>query len=139
MSKLDYFSSKQKYTINTQGVAASNLMFLHVVVGIPGSVDVARMLRSSSLYWKCESKELCIRPLRVIEWAQVQPLVLEDGAYPTTDWLLKPFPNNIHLTDTQKKFNKLSGRRIIIEKAFGLLKGYWRYILKRIDNENEYK
>ena len=139
MSKLDYFSSKQKYTINTQGVAASNLMFLHVVVGIPGSVDVARMLRSSSLYWKCESKELCICLLRVIECAQVQPLVLEDGAYPTTDWLLKPFPNNIHLTDTQKKFNKLSGRRIIIEKAFGLLKGYWRYILKRIDNENEYK
>ena len=139
MSKRDYFSSKQKYTINTQGVTASNLMFLHVVVGISGSVDVARMLRSSSLYRKCESKELCIRPLRVIECAQVQPLVLGDGAYPTTDWLLKPFPKNIHLTDTQKKFNKLSGRRIMIKKAFGLLKGYWRYILKRIDNENEYK
>ena len=85
MSKRDYFSSKQKYTINTQGVTASNLMFLHVVVGIPGSVDVARMLRSSSLYRKCESKKLCIRPLRVIECAQVQPLVPGDGAYPTND------------------------------------------------------
>ena len=76
-------------------------------------------------------------PLRVIEVGQIRQLLLGDGAYPSTDWLLKPFPNNIHLIETQKQINKaLSGGRVIVERAFGLLKGRWRYLLKRLYNEN---
>ena len=36
--KLDYFSRKQKYTIHSQAVFGSNLMFLDVSTGFPGSV-----------------------------------------------------------------------------------------------------
>ena len=110
-------------------------MFLVVATGIPDTVHDPRMLRSSSLYRKCESKELLIHPVRVIEGAQVRPLFLVDGA----DLLPKPFLNNIHLTGTQKKFNKiLSGGRVIVDRAFGLLKRCCRCLLKRLDNENEY-
>ena len=42
-SKLDYFSRKQKYTINSQAVVGSNLMFLDVSTGFPGSVHDARI------------------------------------------------------------------------------------------------
>ena len=47
-------------------------------------------------------------------------------------------PSNIRLTDTQKKINKsLSSARVIVERGFGLLKGRWRCLLKRLDNDIE--
>ena len=61
-SKLDYFSRKQKYTIKSQAVVGSNLMFLNASTGFPSSVHDARMLRASTLYQKCEANELLTRP-----------------------------------------------------------------------------
>ena len=99
-----------------------------------------RGLSHKIIFQNSPLKELLIRPLRVIEVGQIRQLLLGDGAYPSTDWLLKPFPNNIHLIETQKKINKvLFGGRVVVERAFGLLKGQWRYLLKRLYNENEYR
>ena len=58
-SKLDYFSRKQKCTVNEQAVVGSNLMFLDVLTGFPGSVHDARMLSASTLYQKCEATYSC--------------------------------------------------------------------------------
>ena len=138
-SKVDYFSRKQVYTINTQAVVGSNLLFLDVSTGFPGSIHDARMLRSSSLFTKSEANEILIKPEKVIEGVRFRPLLIGDGAYPHTSWLVKPYPNNIRLTETQKKFNKsLWSVRVSVERAFGLLKGRWRCLLKRLDNEIEY-
>ena len=99
-SKLDYFSRKQKYTINSQAVVGSNLMFLDVSTGFPGSVHDARMLRASTLYQKCEANELLTHPEKIMEEMRVRPFLLGDRAYPSTTWLVKPYPSNICLTDT---------------------------------------
>ena len=111
-------------------------MFLDVLTGFPGSVHDARMLRASTLYRKYEANELLTRPEKIIEEMHVTPLLLGDGAYPSTTWFVKPYPSNIPLTDTQKK--SLSSARVIDEKGFGLLKGRWRCLLKRLDNDIEY-
>ena len=69
----------------------------------------------------------------------VKPLLLGDRAYLSKTWLVKPYPSNISLTDTQKKFNKsLSSARVIVGKEYGLLKGRCRCLLKRLDNDIEY-
>ena len=45
-------------------------------------------------------------------------------------WLISPFRDNGHLTDDQKKFNKiLSSLRQVVERSIGLLKGCWRKLL----------
>lgn len=45
-------------------------------------------------------------------------------------WLITPFRDNGHLTDDQKKFNKiLSSLRQVVERSIGLLKGRWRKLL----------
>ena len=49
-SSVDYFSRKQKYTVHTQAVVGSNLIFLDVATGFPGSMDDARMLQQTKLY-----------------------------------------------------------------------------------------
>ena len=47
-SKADYYCKKQWYTISTQAIIGSNLIFLDVATGFPGSVHDARILRLSS-------------------------------------------------------------------------------------------
>ena len=114
-------------------------MFLDVSTGFLDSVHDARMLRASTLYQKCEANELLTRPEKIIEEMHVRPLLSEDGAYPSTTWLVKPYLSNIRPTDTQKKINKsLSSARVIVERGFGLLKSRWRCLLKRLDNNIEY-
>lgn len=44
-----------------------------------------------------------------------------------------PFQDNSHLTREQKKFNHcLSSARMTVERAIGLLKGRWRYLLDKL-------
>ena len=40
-SKVDYYSCKQKYTVNTQAVVGADLVFLDIATGFPGSVHDA--------------------------------------------------------------------------------------------------
>ena len=65
-------------------------------------------------------------------------MIIGDEAYPLSNWLLKPFPDNGALTRPQLKFNRtLSSARSIVERAFGLLKVRWRCLLKRLDSQKE--
>ena len=72
-------------------------MVLDVSTGFPGSVHDARMLRTSTSYQKFE---LLTRPEKIIEEMRLRPLLLGDGAYSSTTWLVKPYPSNIRLTDS---------------------------------------
>ena len=77
--------------------------------------------------------------LEKIEEMLVRSLPLGDGHYSSTTRLVKPYPSNIRLTDTQKKFNRsLSSAKVIVEKGFSLLKALWCCLLKRLDNNTEY-
>ena len=45
-------------------------------------------------------------------------MIIRDGAYPLSNWLLKPFPDNGALTREQTKFNRtLSSARSIVERG----------------------
>ena len=69
---------------------------------------------------------------------KIRPLLLSDSAYPATLWQVKPYKQNTMLNHSQKKFNKaLSLARVTIERAFGVSKGRWRCLLKRLDNNLE--
>ena len=90
VSKVDYYSRKQKYTINTQAVVGGDLMFLDVATGFPGSMHDARVLRATSFFQKAERGDILSSPLDVILNQRVRPLIIGDGAYPSTPWLIKP-------------------------------------------------
>ena len=86
---MDYFSGKQKYTVNTQTVVGTSLMFLHVTTGYPKSLHDARILRVSSLFGKSERNEILAQPTRSIDGFNVRPLILSDSACPSTMWQIK--------------------------------------------------
>ena len=73
-------------------------------------------------------------PSKIIDGFSLRPLLLSDSAYPMTLWQVKPFSFTLNLTEREKLFNKhLSLARVIVEQAFGVLKGRFRILLKRMD------
>ena len=79
-----------------------------------------------------------VSPLENIQGTNIRPLIIGDGAYPNTSWMVKPYPHNIILDHSQRKFNRtLSSTRSLVERSFGLLKARFQCLLKRLDNELE--
>ena len=64
--------------------------------------------------------------------------MLSDSAYPKTLRQAKPFSFTLNLTEREKLFNKhLLWARVIVEQAFGVLKGRLRILLERVDIDLE--
>lgn len=56
--------------------------------------------------------------------------ILGDSAYRIQKYIMVPFRDNGHLTETQTNYNKIhSSSRMIVERSLGLLKGRFRSIL----------
>ena len=122
--KIDHFNRKQRYARSTQAVVGGNLKFLDIATGYPGIIHDARILRDSALYIQAEHNILLTETTDVIDGYE------RDGAYPTNTWLVKPFPNNLNLSQEQKKLDRLlSSARVAAERASGLLKARWRCLL----------
>jgi hypothetical protein len=120
-----YINRKGYHSLLLQGVVDHRKKFIDVFCGEPGSMHDARLLRKSALYAQVLSNPNSIGPNKFI---------VGDTAYPNLHWLVTPFKDNGHLTREQNMFNyRLSASRIVIEHAFGLLKGRFRR-LRKFDN-----
>ena len=134
----DYFNRKHVYSFMVQGVVDSSSLFLSVATGFPGSLHDARMLRLTDLFLAAENGDILFEPTLDLSGTVVRPFILGDSAYPKRNWLLQPFKVTGHLNGDQRKYNKeLSKARIVSEHAFGLTKGSWRVLLKRLDEDSD--
>ncbi|XP_016418989.1 putative nuclease HARBI1 [Sinocyclocheilus rhinocerous] len=130
----EYFNRKRWYSIVLQAVVDAKGLFWNVFAGLPGSLHDARVLRLSALWELAERRHLFAQQYRNINGQDVGFYILGDAAYPLTSWLMKPFPDNGFLTAQQQVYNhKTSKARVVVENAFGRLKGRWRCLLKRND------
>ena len=136
-NKEDYFNRKQYYGINLQGTVNLWLLFQHVAVGHPGSIHDARVLRKSGIFDLAENEEILSARTRMVNGGLLKPMLVGDSAYPVKNWLMKPFSNRGRLSPQKRRFNqKLNAMRSVIERAFGLLKGRWRLLLKKIEQSH---
>ena len=116
-----YINRKGFASLQLQAVCNYNMLFTHVFLGYPGSCHDARVLRNSDLW--TSGSNMCRNVYHIIA----------DAAYPIRGWLLTPFRDNGHLTQNQKRYNQyLSSNRVVIDRAFALLKGRFRR-LKYLD------
>ena len=130
----DYYNRKSFHSLVLQGIADADGRFIHVSTGYAGSIHDARVLRLSSLPRKVDDGEILQSPVRRIGRQNVKPLLVGDPAYKLTTWCMKPYPETATITQSQIDFNKsLSSARVVIEQAFGLLKGRWRCLLTKLD------
>lgn len=134
LNHTDYYNRKGWYSVILQAVVDHRYLFTDINVGWPGSVHDARVLANSSLFEKAEEGLIFGGQEREIEGCNVPVFLIGDSAYPLLKWLLKPFPDNEHLTDERKNFNyRLSRARIVVENTFGRLKARWRRLMKKND------
>lgn len=69
-----------------------------------------------------------------VDGVEVPAHIIGDPAYPLRNWLMKGFTNHHVFTAKQKNFNyHLRSARMVVENAFGRLKGHWRCLVKQND------
>ncbi|KAK5647945.1 hypothetical protein RI129_002837 [Pyrocoelia pectoralis] len=113
-----YCNRKGAHSIVLQGVVDCRKRFINVFCGEPGSLHDARVFKRSPLYRRITENNLQLN----------NHFLVGDSAYPTTlPWLITPYKDNGKLTREQHTFNyKHSSTRVIVQNAFGLLKGRFR-------------
>ncbi|XP_055903680.1 uncharacterized protein LOC129939620 [Eupeodes corollae] len=122
-NKEAYYNRKQNFTIVLQAVVDADKKFIDICVGEPGSLHDSRVLRRSALYNQAETNYSRLFPSNTF--------LLGDSAYASSNWIVPPFKDYGQLTDQQKSFNFIhSSTRMVVENAFGLLKGRFRRINK---------
>lgn len=107
------------------------MKFTNCYVGEVGSVHDARVLGLSEV-------DTFLRGRSAEMFAGDNFHLLGDAAYPVLPHLMPPYKDNGHVTQLQRNYNfKLSSTRMVIERAFGHLKGRWRRLkqlnMARID------
>ena len=131
----DYYNRKGWYSIVLQGAVDSFYRFIDINVGWPGKVHDARVFANSSIGVKAGNGSLFPEEMeKEMTGIKVPSVLLGDAAYPLLPRLMKPFPDYGNLTPSKLHYNyRLSRARMVVENAFGRLKGRWRCLLK----ENE--
>ncbi|XP_072172560.1 uncharacterized protein [Diadema setosum] len=135
-SPADYHNRKGWHSIILQAIVDHNYCFTDINIGWPGRTHDARVLANSDFYHRAENEGQLfpVQHNRMINGVEVPVVIIGDPAYPLKRWLMKAFPNTGHLTRNQQNFNfRLSSARMVVENAFGRLKGRWRRLLKRND------
>ncbi|XP_071943732.1 uncharacterized protein [Antedon mediterranea] len=134
-NKADYHNRKGWYSIILQAVVDHK--FTDIYAGWPGRTHDARVFAHSALPELAANNNgllFSAEKNKQLSGLNVPVCLIGDPAYPLQPWLMKGYINNNHLTPTQRHFNRqLSSARVVVENAFGRLKGRWRRLLKRND------
>lgn len=120
-----YIIGKGFHSIQLQAICDHQMVFTDCYTGWPGSVHDARVLRNSTIYRDQQEANGLLFPR--------SSFLVGDAAYPLKTWIMTPYKDNGHLTAEQRQYNFVqSSTRMVIERAFSLLKGRFRR-LKYVD------
>lgn len=121
-----YFNRKGYPSLLIQAIVDHEKKFTDIFCGEPGSIHDSRLLRKSSIFMEITNNPDFVG----------NHILIGDSAYPNLHWIVTPFKDNGRLTEQHRQFNyKLSSVRVVVEQAFGLLKGRFRR-LRKLDNLN---
>ena len=105
------------------------MQFTHVYAGFPGSVHDMRVFKYSGVQAMCLYYEDQCFPRN--------SHLIADSAYTNQKHVIVPYKDNGHMTVEERHFNKLlSGNRVFVECAIGLLKMKWRRLLNAFQMKN---
>ena len=119
----DYNNRKGFHSILLQGVVSSKCLFWDFDIDWAGSLHDANLWGRTAIGQFCEAGKLL--PFALVG----------DASYPCRPWMLAPYRGHKDdLTREEYYWNFVqSSTRMFVERAFGMLKGRWRILLKMID------
>ena len=99
--------------------------------GFPGNSHDSIILQSTKLWSDIKDGKVLPPFVQKENEAFVPPLLLGDSAFPFETFLMKPYTNAV-LSEQQSHFNyRLSRARMVVEGAYGQLKGRWRHLMRK--------
>lgn len=134
----DYYNRKGWHSIIMQAVVDHQFCFTDVYIGWPGRAHDSRVLANSDLFHIAEEQQggwlFPREKSKFVDGVEIPVHLIGDAAYPLRRWLIKGFTQHLALSNEQVSFtHTLSSARMVVENAFGRLKGRWRCLLKRND------
>jgi hypothetical protein len=119
----DYYNRKGFHSVLLQGVVSSKCIFWDFDIGWAGSLHDANLWGRTAIGQFCQAGKLS--PFALVG----------DAAYPCRPYMLSPYKGHKDgLSREEYHWNFVqSSTRMCVERAFGMLKGRWRVLLKRID------
>ncbi|CAM5153580.1 unnamed protein product [Natator depressus] len=106
--------------------------FTSINVGCLEKVHDARVFRNSGLFKGLQEGIYFPDQKITVGDVEMPIVILGDSAYPLMPWLMKPYTGA--LDSSKEQFNyRLSKCRMVVECAFGYLKGHWCSLLTRSD------
>ena len=97
---------------------------------MPGGTADSGALKVSSLYAQLVDRSILQEPVVLVRGMRVRPYLLADAGYPSREYMLRNFKPADGNVDKIRFDLQMNVGRVLVENAFGLLKGRWK-ILKR--------
>ena len=124
-----YYSYKKIFSIILQGVVDAQYKFISIDVGGYGHQHDSTTFHNSSFYHALKNRTIILPEDDELPNSDIilpYFFFIGDGAYPLTEYLMKPYPGkNLHAH--KRAFNnRLSRARMVVECAFGQVKQRWR-------------
>ncbi|KAK3920201.1 Protein ANTAGONIST OF LIKE HETEROCHROMATIN PROTEIN 1 [Frankliniella fusca] len=132
--RADFTNRKGYCSFVLQGLVDCNYLFRDISIKVPGCAHDATVFRLSNLFKNRE--EMIAKGAKEVDGMQVPFFIVGDPAYPLLPWLIKNYSYDGNTTAAMDNFNAhMNQGRIVVENAFGRLKGRWRSILRQSDIE----
>ena len=129
-----YHNFKNFYSIVLMALVDARYRFVWGTCGFPGNSHDSIILQATSLWSDINDGKVLPDFCQDEQGVHIPPLILGDSAFPFKTYLMKPYANAI-LSKQQRYFNyRLSRARMVIEGAFGQLKGRWRFLLRKSES-----
>ncbi|CAM4625772.1 unnamed protein product [Caretta caretta] len=127
-----YINRKGYFSMVLHALVDHKGRFTNINVGWPLKLRDARIFKNSGLFkWLQEGIYFPDQKITVGD-VEMPIVILGDPAYPLMPWLMKPYTGT--LDSSKELFNcRLSKCRMVVECAYGCLKGRWCSLLTRSD------
>lgn len=131
---IDYRNYKGFYSLNVLAACDYRYRITYVNVGAPGKVNDSSIFEQSQLKRQHVDHKLFYDNSVRIDSVKVPVLLLGDGAFRLSQFMMKPFPFTVEMSEAQKRYNYLLSRtRRVIENVFGHLVARWRILSKALE------
>jgi hypothetical protein len=139
-SGTSFHNYKKGFSVVLLAVANFNYKFTYIDVGSHGSSSDSHIWRNSAFCGRMDAENLYMPPDACLpgdEGGRDMPLVfVADEAFAASTRVLRPFPRgrgSVALSHRKKVFNyRLSRARRVVENAFGILAGRFRFLSRPV-------
>ena len=130
----EYHNFKKFYSLVLMAMVDAKYRFLWGSCGFPGNCHDSIILQSTCLWKRIKEGSFLPDFTNRLDGVQIPPLIIGDSAFPFEKWLMKLYTNAV-LTPSQRYFNyRLSRARMVVEGAYGQLKGRWRILMRKSES-----